>query len=487
MTFLHEIVDPYNYKDTRGKLVVSSFGESGLGYSSICCVNDEYGNIYIAIGETKTGKIKILHPDQSLYRTFDGPRGIFYFSLCFLENGCLVSASNDGKVRVWNFDSGACKVLDGHTDYWVNSVCALGDGRIASGSGDHTVRVWDSASGTCLRVLEGHTGAVSSVCALGEPGAQRIVSGSYDDTLRVWDSASGACLRVLGRKGIPIIDPPHRGVLCVCALGEPGAQRIVSGSEDDTLRVWDPASGACLRVLEGHKRSVNSVCALGNGRIASSSSDGTVRVWDLNKEEAKYKLLKITYPEIQPIDIFEDHELYAVNGNKGNIFISLNMFPGKKITPVSIFDITDVDNFPKPVRSSLGQVKNALRSVFSRSKTGNVAPNPQGVSTGSIPQEGPPLSLPPPPPPRRTEPPPPPPPRRTEPPPPPPPRRTAPPPPPHPRRTAPPPPPLSPTASITQTPLPSSVETSFPKGGRRSRKNRSVKGKSRKFKKKKRR
>jgi WD40 repeat protein len=384
MTFLHEIVDPYNYIDTRGKPVVSRFGESALGktrvYSCICCVNDEYGNIlYIAIGESKTGKIKILRPDQSLYRTFGGPQGISYISsLCFLDNGCLVSASYDKRVRVWDFDSGACKVLDGHIDR-VTSVCALRDGRIASGSHDHTVRVWDSASGTCLRVLEGHTHNVTSVCALGEPGAQRIVSGSVDNTLRVWDSASGTCLRVL--KG------HTNSVYSVCALGD---RHIASGSLDRTVRVWDSASGACLRVLEGHKNWVKSVCALGDRRIASSSDDGTVRVWDLNKEEAKYKLLKFKFvPTLRDINYedyplnmdyqFEDHELYAVNGH---IFISLNILPGARITPVSIYDITDVDNFPKPVRSSFGQVKNALRRVFSRSKTGNVAPNPQGVSAG---------------------------------------------------------------------------------------------------------
>jgi ankyrin repeat protein len=43
--------------------------------------------------------------------------------------------------------------------------------------------------------------------------------------------------------------------------------------------VWDTASGECLRVLEGHTRTVKSVCVLGDGRLASASWDFTIRIW----------------------------------------------------------------------------------------------------------------------------------------------------------------------------------------------------------------
>ncbi|MFN0135518.1 MAG: WD40 repeat domain-containing serine/threonine protein kinase [Phycisphaerae bacterium] len=72
----------------------------------------------------------------------------------------------------------------------------------------------------------------------------------------------------------------HEGpVLSVCHL--PGSDRIVSASEDGTLRVWDVESGEMLRTLRGHSAAVSRVrCADALGHVVSGSNDGTIRVWD---------------------------------------------------------------------------------------------------------------------------------------------------------------------------------------------------------------
>ena len=75
------------------------------------------------------------------------------------------------------------------------------------------------------------------------PDGARIVSGSDDQTVRVWDAASGAELLVL--RG-------HEGPVYAAAFSPDGA-RIVSGSGDGTVRVWDAASGAEQLVLRGHE------------------------------------------------------------------------------------------------------------------------------------------------------------------------------------------------------------------------------------------
>ena len=59
------------------------------------------------------------------------------------------------------------------------------------------------------------------------------------------------------------------------------ADRIVSGGEDSTVRLWDAASGAELKVLRGHEEWVRAAAFSPAGdRIGSGADDGMVRVWD---------------------------------------------------------------------------------------------------------------------------------------------------------------------------------------------------------------
>ena len=61
----------------------------------------------------------------------------------------------------------------------------------------------------------------------------------------------------------------------------PDGRRIVSGSDDKTVKVWDAATGQETLTLKGHTGEVHSVAFSPDGRrIVSGSYDGTVKVWD---------------------------------------------------------------------------------------------------------------------------------------------------------------------------------------------------------------
>jgi WD40 repeat protein len=122
---------------------------------------------------------------------------------------------------------------------------------------------------TDTMILEGHTDSVCSVTFSSD--GTRIVSGSRDQTVRIWDAASGVVLSTL---------EGHTEEVFSVAFSSDGT-RIVSGSRDQTVRIWDAASGVILSTLEGHTEGVNSVAFSSDGlRVVSGSWDHTVRVWD---------------------------------------------------------------------------------------------------------------------------------------------------------------------------------------------------------------
>ncbi|CAG7852581.1 Ribosome assembly protein 4 {ECO:0000303/PubMed:16221974} AltName: Full=Notchless protein homolog 1 {ECO:0000250/UniProtKB:Q9VPR4}; AltName: Full=Ribosome biogenesis factor RSA4 {ECO:0000303/PubMed:19737519} [Serendipita indica DSM 11827] len=119
--------------------------------------------------------------------------------------------------------------------------------------------------------LRGHEGEVSAVGF--SPDGSQIVSGSSDNTIRLWDAATGQAV------GEPLRGHEH----WVNAVGfSPDGSQIVSGSSDNTIRLWDAATGQAVgEPLRGHEGVVSAVGFSPDGsQIVSGSSDNTIRLWD---------------------------------------------------------------------------------------------------------------------------------------------------------------------------------------------------------------
>jgi WD40 repeat protein len=132
------------------------------------------------------------------------------------------------------------------------------------------VRLWDASTLAARKVLKGHKWDVRAV-AFSRDG-KRLVSASRDETVRIWDVATGEEVKVI-RVGEPLaavaLSPDGRYVL----VGTLGASSIVR---------LDLKSEKAVVSLPGHLNRVMGVCFTRDGkRAVSASQDGTLRIWDM--------------------------------------------------------------------------------------------------------------------------------------------------------------------------------------------------------------
>merc|ERR1712088_894797 len=129
------------------------------------------------------------------------------------------------------------------------------------------------SSGKCLKTLKGHSNYV--FCCNFNPQSNLVVSGSFDESVRIWDVRTGKCLKTL---------PAHSDPVSAVHLNRDGSL-IVSSSYDGLCRIWDTASGQCLKTLiDDDNPPASFVKFSPNGKyILAATLDNTLKLWDYSK------------------------------------------------------------------------------------------------------------------------------------------------------------------------------------------------------------
>nr|XP_046185065.1 F-box/WD repeat-containing protein 7-like isoform X1 [Oncorhynchus gorbuscha] len=133
---------------------------------------------------------------------------------------------------------------------------------------------WRTGDITSPKVLKGHDDHVITCLQF---CGDLIVSGSDDNTLKVWSALTGKCLRTL---------VGHTGGVWSSQMS---GNIVISGSTDRTLKVWDAESGECVHTLYGHTSTVRCI-HLHDKQVVSGSRDATLRLWDVDSGECLHVL-----------------------------------------------------------------------------------------------------------------------------------------------------------------------------------------------------
>ena len=129
-------------------------------------------------------------------------------------------------------------------------------------------------------VLTGHSSWVDSV-AISQDG-QTLVSGSYDNTIKLWDLSTGKSIHTL---------VGHSSSVYSVAMS-PDKKIVVSGSDDGTIKLWNTATGELLHTLKDsssprdNATKIQSVAITPDGqKLVSGGDDRTVKIWHLETGE----------------------------------------------------------------------------------------------------------------------------------------------------------------------------------------------------------
>jgi WD40 repeat protein len=206
----------------------------------------------------------------------DIPNGEYVNGLVFSGDGQqVITASSEGFIRRWNVATRQSQLtperLDGASLFFI-AVSPTGDRWVTGGMGTHGLVLWGAEGDRFSPLaLPGHTATVRSAAFSAD--GQRIVSGSEDQTIRVWDAQTGQPI------GEPIVG--HSNWVNSVAFS-PDGKMIASASLDETVRLWRLESGrpAEMRIDHAGSGFLNVLFSPDGERVAAAGKDGHVRVWD---------------------------------------------------------------------------------------------------------------------------------------------------------------------------------------------------------------
>ncbi|MDB9375600.1 WD40 repeat domain-containing protein [Nodularia sphaerocarpa] len=189
----------------------------------------------------------------------------------------LATAGDDRKVLFWDLMQRQVAIALSLDDTAAHSLVISPDGQTLATGSYRKIKVWQISQLTKGKIIQdsqplytltGHSHIVSSL-AMSADG-KLLVSGSWDQTIKIWHLETGKLVRTL---------TGHRDKVYAIALS-PDKQIIASGSADQTIKLWHLETGELLATFTGHSHTVTALAFTDSGEmLVSGSLDQTIKIW----------------------------------------------------------------------------------------------------------------------------------------------------------------------------------------------------------------
>ncbi len=242
----------------------------------------------------RTGTLPDWHQPTTLTptATLTGHAGIIT-ALVFLDDKTLVSGGADRTIRVWDLAARKEKARLGDGKHSVGCLTlASATGHLFAGQGV-TVRGYDPAGREVLR-LSGHSDAVRCVALTAD--GKRMLTGSVDRTVRLWDLGRASEIQRFG---------PHRAEVTGVALS-PDGRIALSCSRDGTLRLWETSNGKEVRAFGTPRGPALALALTPDGLgVYSAHFDTTARLWEVatGREQRRFGGHKQMVAALTPVGL----------------------------------------------------------------------------------------------------------------------------------------------------------------------------------------
>lgn len=234
------------------------------------------------------------------------------YTVAFSPDGSkLASGSNNGSIKIWDTDNGQQFASLGERSFAVSSVVFLPDGqKLMSAGFDRVVHFWEVATAREYAQLKGHSDVIRA--AVFSPNSNLLATASDDQTVKLWKtpqdgkpdllpqpdeqtnamsfSPDGKHLAISSKQTIYICDVATgaaiRNISTQAIINDiafsPDGRSIAATHRDNSVTLWDAASGQLTTTLNGHTDQVFSLAFTTDGKfLATGSRDEHVKLWDV--------------------------------------------------------------------------------------------------------------------------------------------------------------------------------------------------------------